>query len=64
MMIEDIINTYGYGADYLDQHTGYIYHISDWYREYKFFGINLPMNVSENGTIIGTCKINLSLVRI
>jgi hypothetical protein len=64
MMIEEMINKYTGEADYYDMHTGYTYHIQNWARAYKFFGMNLPMEVSENGKVIGTVSIDLSLVHI
>ena len=40
-------------ADYMDMHTGYIYHIADYMRA-KRFGLPTPgIAVSENGKIIG-----------
>ena len=43
-------------ADYLDMHTGYIYHIAAYMRA-KRFGLPTPgIAVSENGKIIGYAR--------
>lgn len=64
MMIEEMTNKYNGKADYYDFQTGYTYHIQNWANAYKLFGMNLPMQVSESGTVIGTYKVNTSLVNI
>ena len=48
-----------YGADYLDQHTGYIYHIQEYGRKLKLFGMNSEgIRVSYNGETIGYARCN------
>ena len=48
MDIYEYAESINYAADYLDQHTGYIYHI----RDYKRLGLpQIP--ISDNGKIIG-----------
>ena len=43
-----------YIADYYDHNTGYIYHVKEYGNALKFFGIDLPMKVTDiNGNVIG-----------
>lgn len=62
MMLEDIINTYGTN-DYYEMSTGRTYLLSDWGRMWKFFGMNLPVNVVQDGEIIGSITIDTSLLK-
>jgi hypothetical protein len=64
MKIEEVINQYNGNSDYMDMNTGYIYHIQSWARGYKLFGMNLPLEVSQNGTVIETVTVDLDLVNI
>lgn len=46
-----------YAADYWDHHTGYIYHIQEYGRQLKFFGIDIGIKVSDqDGNIIGYAR--------
>lgn len=49
----------GYGADYMDPHTGYIYRIQDYGRAIKF---GLPTTgiivCDSDGTVIGVARKN------
>lgn len=45
-----------YAADYMDPHTGYIYHIQEYGRQLKFFGIDMGIRVSDNGKTIGYAR--------
>lgn len=50
-----------YAADYYDHHTGYIYHIQEYGRMKKLFGIEEQgIRVSENGTTIGYARKDLA----
>ena len=42
-----------WNADYYDMHTGYIYGIQEAGRMRKFFGIETPISVYDNGVLIG-----------
>lgn len=42
-----------WGADYYDPHTGYIYGIQEAGRARKFFGMEMPIPVYDNGVRIG-----------
>lgn len=49
----------GYAADYMDPHTGYIYHIQDYGRALRF-GLPTPGIVvsDSDGTILGVARKN------
>ena len=42
-----------WGADYYDPHTGYIYHLIEVGRAWKFFHMRLPITVTCDGHIVG-----------
>ena len=49
-----------YAADYYDHHTGYIYHIQEYGRMKKFFGMTEQgIRVSENGRTVGYARKEL-----
>jgi len=62
MTLEEIINTYG-ATDYYEMATGRTFLLSDWDRAQKFFGINLPVSVLQDGEVIGTVTIDTSLLK-
>lgn len=62
MALEDIINMYGL-VDYYEMSTGRTFLIGDWGRAWKLFGMNLPINVVQDGEIIGTANIDTTLLK-
>ena len=58
MKLEQIIRQYGKTADYYDMNTGYTYHIPQMSEPDENGDQTIP--VSEDGKLIGTCKVNLT----
>ena len=56
MDIYDYAKQINYGADYLDQHSGYIYHIQEYGKALKFGLPTQGIRVSENGITIGYAR--------
>ncbi len=62
MMLEDVINQYG-ATDYYEMSTGRAFLLSEWGRAWKFFGMNVPVKVLQDGEIIGSVSIDTSLLK-
>ena len=58
MKLEDIIKMYGVSADYYDMYTGYTYHLPQMSDKDENGEQKVP--VSQNGQIIGTCRVKLA----
>jgi len=62
MKLEDIINTYGTN-DYYEMSTGRTFLLSDWARARHNLGINLPVQILQDGEPIGAIDIDVSLLK-
>ena len=58
MDIYEYAERINYGADYLDQHTGYVYHIQEYGKALKYGFPTKGIRVSVNGTTIGYATKN------
>lgn len=57
MRLEQICEMYGTKADYYDMNTGYTYHLTEMSEPDENGEQKVP--VSQNGTLIGTCRVKL-----
>ena len=61
MDLEQIISMYGTNADYYEQSTGRIFHLSQM--EYHLFDDTTHVPVSEDGNYIGVVKLKGNYTR-